>query len=127
MMLMQMALRVVVGVIGLLGVLIAARMWMAPAEAAGQLGIAAQGPLGIASIRADMAGFFGGAGLLALLAAVRNRSALLLAPLLLIAIALSGRLLTVAQNGYTEDMAVPIAVEAVLLAVFAVGRIRLAR
>jgi hypothetical protein len=124
---MQMALRVVVGVMGLLGILIALRIWMAPAEVAAQLGVGASGSLGVATIRADMAGFFGGVGALAVFAAVRNRSALLLAPLLLIAIALAGRLLTVVLNGYSEEMAVPIAIEAVLLLVFGLGRMRLAR
>lgn len=124
---MQMVVRGVVGIVGLLGVLIAARIWMAPAEVAAQLGVAATSPLGEATIRADMAGFFGGAGALALLAAVRNRAVLLLAPLLLVAIALTGRVLTVAMSGYTEPMLAPMVIEAVLLVVFALGRMKLAR
>ena len=124
---MQMIARVLVGVLGLAGVLIALRIWMAPADVAAQLGVDASGLLGLATIRADMAGFFGGAGVFALLAATRNRSSFLLAPLLLVGIALTGRLLTVALNGFSDDMAPPMAIEAVLLLVFGFGRLKLAR
>jgi hypothetical protein len=118
---MTMVLRVVVGVVGLLGLLIAARMWMAPVELAAQLGVAPANELGVATIRADMGGFFGGAGVIALLAAIRGRGGLLVAPLVLVGIALAGRLVTVAANGFTQDMGPPIAIEAVLLVVFAAG------
>lgn len=124
---MQIVIRALVGILGLAGVLIALRIWMAPTEFAAQLGVAANGTLGIATLRADMAGFFGGAGALALFAAIRNRAAFLLAPLVLVGIALTGRLLTVAMNGYSEDMAPPMMIEAVLLIVFALGRMKLAR
>ncbi len=118
---MTMVLRIVVGVVGLLGLLIAARMWMAPVELAAQLGVAPAGPLGVATIRADMGGFFGGAGVFALIAAFKGRGGLLIAPLVLVGIALSGRILTVVLNGFTQDMGPPMAIEAVLLVVFAAG------
>jgi hypothetical protein len=118
---MTMVLRGVVGIVGLLGILIAARIWMAPTEFAAQLGVEPAGPLGLATIRADMAGFFGGAGAFALFAAFKGRGGLLVAPLLLIGIALAGRLLTVALDGFTQEMASPMAIEAVLLVVFAAG------
>jgi hypothetical protein len=118
---MTMVLRVVVGVVGLLGLLIAARMWMAPLELAAQLGVAPANELGVATIRADMGGFFGGAGVFALFAAFKGRGALLIAPLVLVGIALAGRLVTVAANGFTQDMGAPMAIEAVLLVVFAAG------
>ena len=118
---MAMVLRVVVGVVGLLGMLIAARIWMAPTEFAAQLGVEPAGPLGLATIRADMAGFFGGAGAIALFAAFKGRGGLLIAPLVLVGIALAGRLVTVAANGFTQDMGPPMAIEALLLVVFAAG------
>ncbi len=118
---MTMVLRIVVGVVGLLGLLVAARMWMAPVELAAQLGVAPAGPLGVATIRADMGGFFGGAGVFALIAAFKGRGGLLIAPLVLVGIALSGRILTVVLNGFTQDMGPPMAIEAVLLVVFAAG------
>lgn len=124
---MQIVIRALVGLLGLAGVLIALRIWMAPEEVAVQLGVGVNGPLGIATIRADMAGFFGGAGAISLFAAIRNRGRLLVAPLLLVAIALAGRVLTVALNGYSDVMLPPMAIEAVLVTVFALGSIKLAR
>lgn len=124
---MQTIARVLVGVVGLLALLLALRIWIAPEEVAAQLGIQAAGPLGIATIRADMAGFFAAGGGLSLFAAIRNRAGLLTAPMTLIGLALSGRIITVVMNGVSNDMIPPMAIEAVLLAVLAFGRMRLAR
>lgn len=124
---MQIIARVLVGVVGALAVLLALRIWMAPEEVAAQLGVQTTGPLGVATIRADMAGFFAAGGVLSLFAAIRNRAILLTAPMVLIGLALTGRLITVAMNGLSNDMIPPMAIEAVLLAVLAFGRMRLAR
>jgi len=124
---MQMIVRVAVGLLGLAGVLIALRIWMAPADVGAQLGLAASNTLGLATLRADVAGFFGGAGAFALLGAIRNRGAFLIAPLVLVAIALTGRVITVATNGYSEAMLPPMAIEAVLLLVLGFGRMKLPR
>lgn len=124
---MQMIARILVGVAGLLGVLVALRLWMAPEDVAAQLGIQAAGPLGVASIRADIAGFFAAGGAFSVLAAIRNRAVLLTAPIVLIGLALTGRLITLALNGVSNDMIPPLAVEAVMLAILAFGRMRLAR
>lgn len=124
---MQMIVRVVVGLLGLAGVLIALRIWMAPADVGAQLGLAAPEILGLATLRADVAGFFGGAGALSVIGAVRNRSAFLIAPFVLVAVALTGRVLTVALNGYSDAMLAPMAIEAVLLLVLGFGRLKLGR
>lgn len=124
---MQMIARILVGVAGLLGMLVALRLWMAPEDVAAQLGIQAAGPLGVASIRADIAGFFAAGGAFSVLAAIRNRAVLLTAPMVLIGLALTGRLITLALNGVSNDMIPPVAVEAVMLAILAFGRMRLAR
>lgn len=118
---MQLALRIIVGIAGVLGLLVAARLWMAPNEMAAQLGLAPSGPLGLASIRADMGGFFAAGGAFALAAAIKGRGALLLPPVVLIALALVGRLITIVSNGFTPDMGPPLAIEAVLLVLFAAG------
>ncbi len=118
---MQLAMRIVIGIAGVIGLLIAARLWMAPEEMAAQLGLAPQGPLGFATIRADMGGFFAAGGAFALAAAIKGRGALLLPSVVLIALALMGRLITAAINGFTPDMAPPLLIEAVLLLLFAAG------
>ena len=118
---MQGALRIIVGIAGVLGLLVAARLWMAPNEMAAQLGLASSGPLGLATIRADVGGFFAAGGAFALAAAIKGRGALLLPPGVLIALALVGRLITIVSNGFTPDMGPPLAIEAVLLVLFAAG------
>lgn len=118
---MQLVLRIVIGVAGLLGLLVAARIWMAPAEMAAQLGLSPSSPLGFATIRADMGGFFAAGGAFALAAAIKARGALLLPSVVLIALALVGRLVAIAMDGFTPDMGPPLAIEAVLLVLFLAG------
>lgn len=118
---MTMVLHVWVGVAGLLGVPVASLMWMAPEEAAAQLGIAATGPLGLASIRADMGGFFGAGGVFALAASFKSSGGLLLALVVLVGLALAGRLVAVAVNGFVSEMGPPLVIEVVLCLVFVAG------
>jgi uncharacterized membrane protein len=118
---MTTVLRVLVGGIGVLAVLLALRCWMAPEAFASELGIAPIGPLGLASLRADLGAFFGVVGVLALAAGIRARGELLLAPVLLVGVALAGRMLSIGLEGFSPDMMRPIVVEAVLLAVFGAG------
>jgi hypothetical protein len=122
---MQAVLRVIVGIAGTLGVLIALRIWMAPTEVAAQLGVTPVGPLGLATIRADMAGFFGGVGALSVFAAIRGQGRLLTAPLLLIGLALTGRVVTILMSGFSNEMLPPMVVELVLVLILAAGRSRL--
>jgi hypothetical protein len=118
---MKMFLRALSGAAGLLALLVAARLWMAPAETALQLGLAASGDLGLATLRADMGGFFAAGGVFALAAAVRGRGGPLIVPVILIGLALAGRLFTLAVTGFAENMGPPMAIEAVLLVIFAAG------
>lgn len=119
---MRSILRGLIGLIGVLGLLMALRIWMAPAAAAGKLGLVGQGALGEATLRADVAGFFGVAGGLALYAAIRNRASLLTAPLLLIGAALAGRIVTLATSGPAPEAVPPMVVEAVLVLILGAGR-----
>lgn len=118
---MRQVLRAAIGLAGVLGVLVAARLWLAPAETASQLGLGPTGPLGLATLRADMGGFFAAGGVLALIAAVRGRGDLLVPPLLLIGLALAGRVFTIVVNGYSADMAPSIAIEAGLVMLLCAG------
>jgi hypothetical protein len=118
-------LRGVIGLIGILGLLLALQLWLNPALPAAKLGLAPIGPLGLASIRADLGGFFAGSSILALIAVIRGQARYLTAPVLFIGLALAGRVLTVAMSGLTPDMVQPIVVEAVLVVVLALGRSRI--
>ena len=119
---MARVVRIVVGVVGLLGVLVALRIWVAPAAVGAQLGVMGQGGLGLATLRADFAGFFGAAGALALAAAVRDDRRLLTPPLLMIGLALSGRTVTAVADGLDPAQVLPMVVEAGLLVLLALGR-----
>ncbi len=119
---MNLVLRALLGVAGLLAVVVALGFWFNPDTLAGRFGISAQGLLGYSTLRADFGALFGGAGLFAIAAAVRNSARLVSAPLLLITIGFSGRLLTIALAGYDATMLPPMVVEIVLIALFVSGR-----
>ncbi|MEZ5938259.1 MAG: hypothetical protein R3C52_08560 [Hyphomonadaceae bacterium] len=115
-------LRVLIGLAGVLALLVAARTWMAPEAMGAQLGLSGDGPLGLASLRADIGGFFAAGGAFALAAAIRNQARLLTPPLVLLSIALCGRLLSFALNGTDAASLPPAAIEAVLVLLFGIGR-----
>lgn len=122
---MQMALRVAVGVAGFLGLFVAVRIWMAPEEVAFQLGVLPEGTFGIATIRADLGGFFAAAGALSLFGAIKGRAGVLTAPLVMIGLALAGRLISLAVTGVTNEMLPPLAIELALVLILALGRFRM--
>ena len=119
---MRLVLRVLVAVVGVLAILLAAQFWLNPIAPAARLGLDPRGALGLATIRADMAGFFATAGVLSLIAAVRAEARLMTAPLLLVGIALAGRIVTLVDQGFTPAQAPPMAVEAALVVLFALAR-----
>ena len=106
----MLALRVVVGALGLLALLLAARIWVDPAAAAAQFGLLVNGELGQASLRADFAGLFAATGGLALLG-----------PICLLGAALAGRLLNLVMAGFTFNQLTPILVEVLSLAILGAG------
>jgi len=109
-------------VCGLLALLVALAFWIHPAGPAMRLGISALDGLGVATLRADVAGFFAGAGALSIAGAIQDKARLLTAPLLLVGVALTGRLITAIVWGFESNMASPILIEAGLLVVLATGR-----
>lgn len=115
-------IRILVGALGVLGMLLALRIWMDPAAVAMQLGITGETGLGRATLRADFAGFFGAAGFFAFAAAVRDDRRLVSAPLVMIALALTGRVITAILDGLAPEQIQPMLIEAVLLVLLAAGR-----
>jgi hypothetical protein len=118
-------LRGLVGLIGVLALLIAARLWVGPEAPAAAMGLKADGGLGLATLRADVAGFFAAGGLFALAGAIRGEGRLLTPPAVLLGLALAGRLLTVGLDGYEASMLPPMVIEAVLVAILLFARRRL--
>ncbi|OYX89254.1 MAG: hypothetical protein B7Y78_14650, partial [Caulobacter sp. 35-67-4] len=91
---MRVVVRGLVGAVGVLGLLLAAMFLLRTEPAAAKFGLQALGPLGLASLRADMVALFGAVGILSLMGAVRDRGDLLLAPLILLGLALAGRMIS---------------------------------
>ena len=118
-------LRALVGVIGVLALFVAARLWIGPEAPAAALGLKADGLLGLATLRADVGGFFAAGGLFALAGAIRGEGRLLTPPAMLLGLALVGRLVTVAVDGYAAPMLPPMIIEAVLVAILLIARRRL--
>lgn len=114
--------RLLIGTLGAVAILGALRIWIDPAMPAVALGLSPVGGLGLATLRADVGGFFGGMGAFALAAAIRDDRRLVTVPLVLVSLALTGRLITAGLEGLAPDMVLPMVVEAALAVLFAFGR-----
>jgi GGDEF domain-containing protein len=116
--LLNLLYRILTALVGTLGILLAIRMWIDPSQLGAQLGLVVENAKGLATIRADIAGFFGVAGLLTLAAALRQNQKLLLAPALLIAMALLGRVFSLISGDLSTEAIAPMAIELGLLVLF---------
>lgn len=116
---MKTFVRVLIGVAGLFGLAAAVMFWAGPERAAAGVGLALANATGAATIRADIGGFFAASGLFALLGAARGRADAALVTLVLMAFALFGRLVNVAIGGWNPILLPPMAIEIVVIALFA--------
>lgn len=121
------ALRILVGLAGAAGIAAAIAFWLHPDTTAHGVGLAIANATGSATVRADMAGFFGASGVFALLAASRNDGRYAFVVLVLMVFALGGRLINIAPSGYTPALLPPMIVEIVVIALFAIAARTLAR
>lgn len=120
----QLGRRIARGLLGLVGLLmlaIALRIWMQPQVFAATLGLAAKDHLGVASLRADLGGFFGGGGLFALIAALRSDRRWLAPAMILLGLALTGRVISLIVSGGGVPQIPPMIIEALLIAILALG------
>ncbi len=121
----RLAMRGLLGAVGLLFVAIALRIWTRPEAMAATLGLAAQSPLGLATLRADMGAFFAGGGLFVLAAAVRAERRWLVPALVLLSLALAGRIVSLLAGGFDLMSLPPMVLEALLIVILALGWRRL--
>lgn len=117
----MLAMRIVLGALGLLSLMVAVRVLADPSAAAVQFGLEVSGALGQATLRADVAALFAVTGGLSVLAALKGDGRFLLGPVCLIGAALAGRLLNLVAAGFTVDQVAPILIEVVVLAVLFAG------
>lgn len=120
---MEMVLRGILGLFGLLFVIMAARFLLDPLGAAAALGVTnmPQSKLGQATIRGDFASFFGVGGAITLYSVLTNHGSLLIVPAAMMAVTLVGRGLNQATAGGGKEEIAPMVVEVVLLVLCLAG------
>jgi Domain of unknown function (DUF4345) len=120
-------LRLAVGLGGLLFILIGLAFLIHPAQMGALFFLEAQGSQGLATIRADLTAFFVVGGLFAVLGAWRQDAQALNVPLLLLAIALFGRTVSLVVDGRGPEAIQPMLVEAVFIALIVAAQRAFAR
>ncbi|WP_017667209.1 hypothetical protein [Sandarakinorhabdus sp. AAP62] len=120
-------MRVVIGLIGAFNIAIGLGFLLNPAQLAGQFFLSPLGSQGLATLRADFPGFFITGGTFALIGAVKKDGNALLVPLLLLAIAIIGRGVSLAMDGTAPTAYPPMMIEAVMIAALLLARRSFAR
>ncbi len=117
-----MVFRIVVGAVALFNIAIGLGFLFDPAGLAGQFFLIPDGAQGMATLRADFPGFFITGGTFALIGAVQKDGRALLVPMLLLAIAITGRTVSLLADGTQATAFPPMVAEAVMIIVLALAR-----
>ncbi len=107
--------------LGVLTLPLAAGFLLTPARVALRLGLEPTGPVGLSTLRGDFFALFLMFGLSAIYASVRNRSDVLIIPMIMIAVIILGRLFSAVVDGSGPEALPLIAVEVVMLAIVFLG------
>jgi hypothetical protein len=91
--------RILLAAIGLLFLVVGAGLWLNTGEAAAKMGLVDLAAAGLGTVRADIAGFFIGGGIIQIVAAIRRDPNLLWPVQLLVLLALMGRAITLVIDG----------------------------
>jgi hypothetical protein len=118
---MIIALRIALALLGVLFVSMGFGFLTDPVTTGGDFGIAAQGPQGLSSVRADFTAFFWVAGGAFLLGAWKRNGEVLLVTAALMGIALAGRGISLALDGTYDAWFLPMGVEALSLILALIG------
>lgn len=113
--------RVLLGILGVLGLAAACLFWLDPERAGAGVGLELANATGAATIRAQIAGFFGASGFFALVAAARNEPQFALAALVLTLFALFGRIVNLVLSGWNALLLPSVAGECVAIAIIALA------
>lgn len=111
--------RILVGVAALGSLILALGLWLGQEQVIPALGIAttdlAGGLVGRATVRADIAGLFGGMGICMLIAVIRQSVQWVNAVLVFVGVAITGRFIGLVMDGGGDAVIQPIIVEAVTI------------
>ena len=114
-------MRVVIGLIGLFNIAIGLGFLLTPDKLAAAFFLSPVGVQGLATLRADFPGFFIGAALFALWGAWRADPRPLLVPLVMLSLALTGRVVSLAYDGMEPTAVAPMLVEFAMIMVLMLG------
>lgn len=123
---MRNVLRAAIGLLSLFFVVIGIGFLVVPAKLAAAFFVSPLGSQGLATLRADFTGFFVGVAVFALVGAWRGEARILLVPMLMVGLALFGRVVSILIDGMAPTAIQPMVVEAVTLGVLALGYRRFA-
>lgn len=118
---MRSIIRILIGAQSLFMIAIGLGFLLMPERLGAAFFLQATSPVGEATLRADMFGFFVGGSLFALFAAWRGIALPLLVPIVLLSSAVFGRLVNLFVAGPAPGSFQPLVVELVMLAVLFVG------
>jgi len=113
--------RAMVGLAGLFNLMLGIGFLIDPAQAGLRFFLVSLGTQGLATMRADFTAFFVTGGAFALVAAWRARRTPLLVPLMLLGIAITGRAISLIADGAPGRAFPPMAAEALMIAILALG------
>jgi hypothetical protein len=119
---MQNAMRALIALVGLFNLAIGLGFLIDPTPLGTAFFLSPNGIQGLATMRADFTAFFVTGGVFALTGAVRGRPEPLAVPLILLAIALSARFVSLAVDWVSPTAFQPTAAEAVMIAILLAGR-----
>lgn len=123
--------RILIGIGALGSLVLALGLWLGVEQVIPALGIATTdlggGLVGRATVRADIAGLFGGMGICLLIAVIRSSIHWVNAALVFICVAISGRFVGLIIDGGGNAVIQPIIVEAVIIALLLWLRVGLSK
>lgn len=118
---MALVSRILVGLIGIMALLGVGPHWFRLQHLPVERGMQALGDIGRANVRADVGGLFLAIALFAFIAAAKQSKTWALAAMLLVGSALVGRFVSLAIDGFGPRVGAPIAIEAGVVAIFALA------
>ncbi len=118
---MKNVVRGVVALVGLFNFVLGLSFLFNPVPGAQRFFLTPVGSQGMATIRADFTAFFVTGAIFALVGAWRTWRAPLLVPMILLVIAIGGRVVSLLLDGAASSAYPPMMVEAVMIAVLALG------
>ena len=119
---MKILMRALLVLVAAFNILMGVGFLLQPAQLAQGFFLTPQGSQGLATLRADFTAFFIVGGAFAAYGAWRARGGPLVVPIALLGVALIGRFVSLALDGMAPGAYVPMAIEAVMIAILLCAR-----